>query len=169
MGTALYVGRFQPFHNGHLKVIQEILKSHTHVIIGIGSSQEKNTKENPFSAAERIKMAKLALKEAGIGPASYSFLKIPDVFNDVKWVEKVLKLAPQFDVAYTNNDLTKYCFQFKGIKTHGTQYFAPFKGELIRRRILKNKPWDDSVPKAVYDYIIKIKGDSRIKKLSKLK
>ena len=169
MATALYVGRFQPFHLGHLKVIQEILKVHPFVVIGIGSAQGKNTKENPFSAAERIKMIELALAEAGIGQASFSFVKIPDVFNDVRWIEKTLKLAGNFDVAYTNNELTKYCFQFKGIKTRGTQYFAPYKAEFIRKRIAKGKPWEDYVPKAVHDYIIKIKGNSRIKRLAKKK
>src|SRR3989344_8445511 len=166
MSTALYVGRFQPFHNGHLKVIKEILKSHSNIIIGIGSSQEKSTKENPFSVAERIKMTKLVLEEAGLDLKTFTFIKIPDAFNDVKWVESVLKLAGNFDVAYTNNDWAKYCFQFKGIKTHGTPYFPPYKGELIRKKIAKGKPWDDFVPKAVYDYILKIKGDARIRKLS---
>ena len=72
-------------------------------------------------------------------------------------------------VVETNNDWTKYCFQFKGIKTHGTQYFVPYKGEFIRKRIAKGKHWEDYVPKAVYDYIVKIKGDVRIRNLSKRK
>ncbi len=169
MTTALYIGRFQPFHNGHLKVIQEILKSYLHIVIAIGSSQEKNTKENPFSAAERLQMIKLALKEAGLDLKNFTFIKCPDVFDDSKWIGTVLKISPPFDVAYTNNEWVKYCFQFKNVKTHGTLYFAPYKGELIRKRIAKNKPWEDYVPKAVYDYIIKIKGDARIKKIVKKK
>ncbi len=114
-------------------------------------------------------MIRLALKEAGIDVKKFAFVKIPDVFNDVEWVEKTRKLAGNFDIAYTNNEWTRYCFQFKGIKTHGTQYFAPYKAELIRKRIAKGKPWEDFVPKAVYDYIIKIKGGIRIKKLAKKK
>ena len=54
MATALYIGRFQPPHLGHISVIKEILKKYDSVIIGIGSAQEKGTYENPFSAAERI-------------------------------------------------------------------------------------------------------------------
>ncbi len=167
MTTALFVGRFQPFHKGHLAVIMEILKSYDNIIIEIGSSQEKNTRENPFSAPERIQMIKLGLKEAGIDLKKFTFVKIPDTFDDIGWVEKALKAAGKFEAAYTNNELTKYCFQYKGVKTHGTLYFAPYKGELIRRKIAKGKPWEDSVQKSVFEYILKIKGDTRIKKLSK--
>lgn len=46
--TALFVGRFQPFHLGHLKVIKDILKKNDFIVIAIGSSDEKNTDKNPF-------------------------------------------------------------------------------------------------------------------------
>ncbi|EQD45121.1 nicotinamide-nucleotide adenylyltransferase, partial [mine drainage metagenome] len=50
---AFVVGRFQPFHNGHLHVIKEILSQYSSVIIGIGSAQYSHTMENPFTAGER--------------------------------------------------------------------------------------------------------------------
>ena len=43
------VGRFQPFHNGHLKLLQNILKQVKFLKIGIGSSQFSNLPDNPFS------------------------------------------------------------------------------------------------------------------------
>ena len=169
MATALYIGRFQPPHLGHISVIKEILKKYDSVIIGIGSAQEKGTYENPFSAAERIRMLKLSIKDAGLPAEKFFFVKINDAFDDFKWVKEALKKAGNFDIAYTNNEWTKLCFQDAGIKTHGTQYFAPHKGELIRRKIAKGKPWDESVAKSVYVYILKIKGDSRIRNLSNKK
>ena len=43
MKKALILGRFQPFHFGHLNVINEVIKEGLLPIIGIGSSQEGNT------------------------------------------------------------------------------------------------------------------------------
>ncbi|HIJ97802.1 TPA: nicotinamide-nucleotide adenylyltransferase [archaeon] len=163
MRTALYIGRFQPPHKGHISVIKEILKNFDKVAIGVGSAQEKNTYENPFSAAERIKMLKLSLEDSELPVSKFIFIKINDTFDDVSWVKEVLKKAGKFDAAFTNNEWTKFCFQDKGIKTHGTQYFAPHKGELIRKKIAKGKPWDETVAQSVYEYILKIKGDTRIK------
>ncbi len=51
--TALLIGRFQPFHNGHLEVVKTISKKCDRMIIGIGSAQLSHTFENPFTAGER--------------------------------------------------------------------------------------------------------------------
>ena len=66
MPTALFIGRFQPFHNAHLEDIKNILKEADEIIIGIGSSQESNTKENPFSYEERKEMIEETLKADSI-------------------------------------------------------------------------------------------------------
>lgn len=49
----LYIGRFQPFHRGHLSVVREALKHCDKLVIAIGSAQEDRTKKNPFSFEER--------------------------------------------------------------------------------------------------------------------
>ena len=66
MKTALFIGRFQPFHIGHLKVIKWILKKYDKVIIVIGTSQESNTDKNPFSIEERKEMINKTLKTENI-------------------------------------------------------------------------------------------------------
>ena len=59
---ALFIGRFQPFHIGHLKVILEASKKYKKIIIGIGSSQYCNTIDNPFTYEERKLMIDESLK-----------------------------------------------------------------------------------------------------------
>ena len=49
----LYIGRFQPFHKGHLSVVKEAVNHCDTLIIAVGSAQESRTKKNPFSFEER--------------------------------------------------------------------------------------------------------------------
>ena len=45
--NALLIGRFQPFHNGHLHVIQTLCNTYTEVIIGVGSSAIQPYRRQP--------------------------------------------------------------------------------------------------------------------------
>ena len=54
----LYVGRFQPIHNGHTSIISRMLDECEKVVIAIGSAQESGTERNPFSFDFRKEMIK---------------------------------------------------------------------------------------------------------------
>ncbi|MEM0194770.1 MAG: adenylyltransferase/cytidyltransferase family protein, partial [Thermoplasmatales archaeon] len=62
----LLIGRFQPFHNGHLWLVDKIVKEYGSIIIGIGSAQESHTLVNPFTAGERQYMIQKALESNSI-------------------------------------------------------------------------------------------------------
>jgi len=53
---AIFIGRFQPFHKGHLKAIKWILERKNEILIVIRSIQEFSMEENPFSFNERKEM-----------------------------------------------------------------------------------------------------------------
>jgi nicotinamide-nucleotide adenylyltransferase len=57
----LYVGRFQPFHLGHLEAIENVLKEAEELVIVIGSAQYSHNINNPFTAGERLVMIRRAL------------------------------------------------------------------------------------------------------------
>ncbi|MFH0970944.1 MAG: adenylyltransferase/cytidyltransferase family protein, partial [Candidatus Micrarchaeota archaeon] len=61
MKTALVIGRFQPFHNGHLEAIRKMIKDNGKLLLVIGSAQESRTRKNPFSAKERMEMISACL------------------------------------------------------------------------------------------------------------
>ena len=56
MKKGLILGRFQPFHFGHLELIKSIINEGIETIICIGSAQYSHTRENPFTVEERRKM-----------------------------------------------------------------------------------------------------------------
>src|SRR3972149_5821707 len=83
----LLIGRYQPFHLGHLQCIQHVLKKLPEVIIAIGSAQFSHTLHNPFTAGERLTMIRLAMDEAKIDASKYYAIPIRDlrIHEDREW------------------------------------------------------------------------------------
>ena len=52
----VYIGRFQPFHNGHKVVIDKALEISEHVTIVLGSHDSAQSTRNPFTTEQRISM-----------------------------------------------------------------------------------------------------------------
>jgi bifunctional NMN adenylyltransferase/nudix hydrolase len=52
----VFIGRFQPFHYGHAKVIETALENAEHVIVLVGSSNRARDWYNPFTYDERAQV-----------------------------------------------------------------------------------------------------------------
>src|SRR3990172_6733298 len=100
----LFVGRFQPLHNGHLAVILHALQEVTILTIIIGSSQDELTPLNCFTATEREKMLRASLKDEGIDvDTRIRFVCIADVNHNERWFSLVRAAVPSIDITYTGN------------------------------------------------------------------
>jgi quinolinate synthase len=108
---ALFIGRFQPFHAGHLDALKQI--SEKEIIIGIGSSQYSGTKDNPYDFEERKKMIVKNVKTLN---KKLKIIAIPDIHNEKNWVNHVEKIVGKFDVVYTGNKLVTKLFKAKKYK-----------------------------------------------------
>ena len=165
----LFVGRFQPFHKGHLEAIKDVLKEIDELVIVIGSTQYSHRKDNPFTAGERVTMIRKALEEAQIPAVRWWIIPVPDVHVHMVWVAEVLGYVPKFDVVYSNEPLTKRLFLEAGFKVkpfplHKREVYSATE---VRERMLKEKDWKTLVPISVVKVIEEISGVQRLRDLAK--
>jgi nicotinamide-nucleotide adenylyltransferase len=163
--SCLLIGRFQPFHKGHLEVVRSIAKKCDSLIIGIGSAQYSHTVENPFTAGERHLMISRALKDEGL--EEYFLVPIVDINRYAVWVSHVLSLVPPFEVVFTNNNLTRRLFSEASYQVRDSPMFNRelYSGTEIRRRMASGQDWKDLVPPAVAKVIGDIDGVGRVRDL----
>ena len=164
----LVIGRYQPFHNGHLEVVSEIMHDQDcqELIIAIGSAQESHTIENPFTAGERILMIDNALEEAKLD--NYYLIPIPDINRYSVWVSHVESLVPSIDIVYTNNQLTRRLFTECGYQVKLPKLYDrdKYSGTKIRQLIIDDGDWKSLVPAQVAKIIEDIDGVKRLKEIA---
>jgi nicotinamide-nucleotide adenylyltransferase len=165
----LYVGRFQPFHLGHLNAIRDVLKEIDELVIVIGSAQYSHNSNNPFTAGERLVMVCKALEECGIDPKRVWIVPVPDVHLHMMWVSSVEGYTPHFDIVYSNEPLTRRLFTEAGYKVKPIRFFDRklYSSTEIREKMVKGENWEKLVPKSVVAFIKEIDGINRLKDLTK--
>ncbi len=168
-GTArgLLIGRFQPFHLGHLEVAKHLRaqRPEEELVFGIGSSEESFTPENPFTAGERAEMIARALSEARV--TRCLTVPIPDIDRHALWTAHVREIVPPFERVYTNNPLTRRLFERDHFPVESTPLFQreSLQGTKVRSAILDELPWKALLPPAVAAYLEEIGGSERIRLL----
>ncbi|MGC8619903.1 MAG: nicotinamide-nucleotide adenylyltransferase [Thermoplasmata archaeon] len=164
---AFIIGRFQPFHLGHMMMTLDLAKKYDSIIIGIGSAQESHTPENPFTAGERHLMISNTLESRKI----YNFYLVPieDIHRNALWVAHIESIAPPFTHVYAGNPLTKRLFEERGYKVETPILYdrEKYSGREVRKRILKDENWQELVPEEVVQVINEIDGINRIKEISR--
>ncbi len=163
----LYVGRFQPFHLGHLESIKNVLKDANEAVIAIGSAQYSHNITNPFTAGERLVMIRRALKEAEIDLVKVWVVPVPDVHLHMLWVAALEGYTPKFDVVYSNEPLTRRLFIEAGYKVKHIKFFnrKDYNSTLVREKMAKDDSWTALVPKSVAEFIVEIDGVNRLRDL----
>lgn len=164
----LLIGRFQPFHLGHLHCVQQALKKIPELIIAIGSAQFSHTLHNPFTAGERVTMIRLALDEAKIDAAKYYLIPIRDLRIHDLWVPHLVSQTPRFEVVFSNEPITSRLFKEAGYRVEPIPFFdrETYSSTEIRERVVRGDSWEKLVPDSVAAYIKSIFGDERLKELA---
>ncbi len=146
---ALFVGRFQPFHKGHLYVIQKILPFVDELIIGIGTL-DKTKGENLFTYEQRKEMIEKVLEQKRISK-KITFVALEDNPDDAVWLSKTLSKTGHIDVVIGNNEWTNSIFEKSGYKVWriGFYFRNLYEGQKIRKLIKERKHWEKRVPAPV--------------------
>ena len=177
MKRGLYVGRFQPYHNGHNSVIERIADEVDELIIGIGSAEISHDLRHPFTAGERVLMISRALKNIRI---PVYIIPLEDVKRNALWVAHVKSMTPPFDVVYTSNPLVIELFREAGIRVTSPPMYRrdrvtsppmyrreTLSGTAIRARMVAGEAWEECVPCEVADVIREIRGIERMQQIAK--
>jgi bifunctional NMN adenylyltransferase/nudix hydrolase len=89
----VFIGRFEPFHNGHAAVARAALSKARKLIVLIGSAGMPRTTKNPWSASERIEMVRAAL-----GAQSERVICVPlrdRLYNESLWISDVQRIVAE--------------------------------------------------------------------------
>ena len=161
----LLIGRFQPFHLGHLDAVLFGLARTENLFIGIGSSNKSNERKNPFSAEERREMIVSSIEPSMID--RIKVFDIPDVGDHEKWTFEIDKIMPKYDVVFTNDEFTKTLFEKRKISVVPVvlKDRGKFSGTNVRELITDDKNWQDLVPHGTREVLDKINAKERLKNL----
>ena len=163
--NGLLIGRFQPFHLGHLAALRFALSKVDKLCIGLGSSNKPLQKNNPFSAEERKEMILSSIDESMKSKIQIYF--IPDLENHIKWIELIDTLVPKFDTIFTNDELTRHLYSKRDVEVLPIPFVKRdiLSGTNIRDMIISDQTWEDLVPEGTKNFLYKTGAKQRLKNL----
>lgn len=83
----VYIGRFEPFHDGHMTTLRQAVEVGNEVIIVIGSANAARNPKNPWTAKERQDMIVESAIAEGIDVSKLSFIHAEDRrYKETKWI-----------------------------------------------------------------------------------
>ncbi|MHA1399453.1 MAG: nicotinamide-nucleotide adenylyltransferase [Candidatus Heimdallarchaeaceae archaeon] len=167
---ALYLGRFNPPHLGHIEAIKYILEQPDidEIIILIGSGEKAYYLKNPFTGGERVEMM-TAIARTYFNINQFYIMAIPDSNRNSIWPAHAIDLVPPFEVVFTNNPLVQELFgnlTTKEVREMPLVKRKELSGKEIRRRIINGEEWKELVPPIIYQLIEKYNGVERLQKIA---
>ena len=146
--TGIFIGRFQPFHKGHLHAIAYASRLCERLIIGVGSSQVSSTPKNPLTASARIRIMSAGIGKRLISEGKISFMEIPDFGDDDAWFEYIKDKEPGIKVVFSRNRLVKSIFKHRGIMVVSPNWYRRDKlsATVIRKLMRNGARWWQRVP-----------------------
>lgn len=99
----VYIGRFQPFHNGHKRTIEHAFKLARRVIVLVGSHNTARSIRNPWTTEERFSMIRGTFSSDPVEGIHDKLIlaELEDyTYNDQRWVARVQEIVSGFKAIY---------------------------------------------------------------------
>ena len=156
------IGRFQPFHLGHLEAVNFALSNVEQLYIGIGSSNKSNEPRNPFTLEERSEMILSSLDKKTLQRTS--IYDIPDLNDHSKWTQSIEKIIPKYEIVFSNDNFTQSLYEKNGKKIIPVilKSREDLSGTNIRRLIQTDGDWESLVPNGTKNVLLKINAKNRL-------
>lgn len=159
----IYIGRFQPFHAGHLETVKIMLSKCEKVLISVGSHNRPQTIKNPWSSEERIQIIKEALVEEFNPDMEKGWRDFPErtildrvkfqtvrdyMYNDNKWAAEVYSKAMLNGATHDYNtalfghfkdDSSYYLNMFPQWELNAVENFYGIDATEVRRQMFEEK------------------------------
>lgn len=138
---AVLIGRFEPFHNGHMANVLQAMSIANHVQILVGSSFQPRTPKNPFNFHERMEMIQDALSEE-LASAKYdedasvdliTITALPDFkYSNNSWIAYVQSAVAKQNPGVADKDICILGFDKDDSSWYNHAFpawdFVPLKG-----------------------------------------
>jgi nicotinamide-nucleotide adenylyltransferase len=162
---ALFIGRFQPLHWGHVKVVEWLLTHYEEVVVAIGSADKALTFDNPFTPGERLEM----FRRHFAGNCRLLFCTVPDTNGPASlWGAYVRHWCPPYDIAYSNNPWVAAALGHWNVEVRSHPTYPGYSATAVRQAMAQgDERWREMVPPAVAKYIEEIGGVARVQQLAK--
>lgn len=159
------IGRFQPFHLGHLEALRFALSRVDRLYLGLGSSNRPVQKANPFSARERKRMILDSVDNAMRQRMEIFF--IPDLDDHQKWVEQIDGIVPGFDLVFTNDALTRHIYSRRRVDVVAIPFTdrGSLSGTHIRNLMASDSAWEHLVPAGTRKFLNSVDAADRLRNL----
>ena len=161
--NGLLIGRFQPFHLGHLAALQFAIPKVDKLWLGLGSSNKPIEKNNPFSIEERKKMILSSIDDSIQN--KISIFPIPDLDNHVKWIQNIDTIVPDYEIIFSNDPMTEHLYSKRNVQVIAIPFLKrdQLSGTRLRDLIKSDQKWDDLVPDGTKLILENLDAKNRLK------
>jgi bifunctional NMN adenylyltransferase/nudix hydrolase len=172
---AVLIGRFQPFHLGHLGLLRTALELSPRAVVVVGSAHGPRLVKNPFSAEERISYIGASLPAEQ--RARVSFATVRDYYDEPRWAGAVkAAIAGEAQggsvtlVGFRKDETSSYLSLFPEWQEHAAPRQAPIDATALRRAYFEGgselaPELVQSVPAPVADFLKEFRASAEFERL----